>query len=176
VRLLHGRDGVPHDVYVLFFIEIGSRRVHVSVSTRSPDAAFVSQQARSVVMRLTDEGRHIGFLIRDETRSSPAPLMRSEVAFVDRSAASPPPLWAPSGSGQGVLGAPAGWHLMKARLVAFGEIEFEGDLFNREASLVCRCEKGCLSRMTLIGVRRAAFAFTTGELSDDRANDRVDLR
>ena len=29
-------------VYVLFFVEIGTRRVHVSVATSSPDSAFVT--------------------------------------------------------------------------------------------------------------------------------------
>jgi putative transposase len=52
-------------LYVLFFIEIGSRRVHVTVSTARPDAAFVTQQARNVVMSLADEGTYVGFLIRD---------------------------------------------------------------------------------------------------------------
>jgi transposase InsO family protein len=52
-------------LYVLFFIEIGSRRVHVSVSTASPDASFVTQQARNLVMGLADEGRPIRLLIRD---------------------------------------------------------------------------------------------------------------
>jgi putative transposase len=52
-------------LYVLFFIEIGTRRVHVSVSTRSPDTSFVTQQARNVVMDLADEGTQIRYLVRD---------------------------------------------------------------------------------------------------------------
>jgi len=48
-------------LYVLFFIEIGSRRVHSSVATRSPDTAFVTQQARNIVMQLADEGRPVRF-------------------------------------------------------------------------------------------------------------------
>jgi putative transposase len=52
-------------LYVLFFIEIGTRRVHVSVSTRSPDTSFVTQQARNVVMELAGEGTQIRYLVRD---------------------------------------------------------------------------------------------------------------
>src|SRR4029450_154189 len=37
-------------VYVLFFIELGSRRVHVSGCTAKPDAAWVAQQARNLVL------------------------------------------------------------------------------------------------------------------------------
>ena len=52
-------------LYVLFFIEIGTRRVHVTVSTTNPDSSFVTQQARNLAMRLADEGTQIAFLIRD---------------------------------------------------------------------------------------------------------------
>ncbi len=52
-------------LYVLFFIEIGTRRVHVTVATTNPDASFVTQQARNLVMRLADEGTQDRFLIRD---------------------------------------------------------------------------------------------------------------
>jgi transposase InsO family protein len=51
--------------YVLFFIEIGTRRVHVTISTSNPDAVFVTQQARDLAMSLADEGARITFLIRD---------------------------------------------------------------------------------------------------------------
>jgi transposase InsO family protein len=52
-------------LYVLFFIEIGTRRVHVTVSTTHPDTSFVTQQARNLVMSLAEEGTQVGFLIRD---------------------------------------------------------------------------------------------------------------
>jgi putative transposase len=52
-------------LYVLFFIEIGTRRVHVTVSTTNPDSSFVTQQARNLAMSLAEEGTQIGFLIRD---------------------------------------------------------------------------------------------------------------
>ncbi|MGD0020298.1 MAG: integrase core domain-containing protein [Candidatus Limnocylindrales bacterium] len=52
-------------LYVLFFIEIGPRRMHVTVSTTNPDSSFVTGQARNLVMSLADEGTQIRFLIRD---------------------------------------------------------------------------------------------------------------
>jgi hypothetical protein len=58
-------------LYVLFFIEIGTRRVHVTVSTTNPDSAFVTQQARNLVMSLADEGTQVGFLIRDRDAKFP---------------------------------------------------------------------------------------------------------
>ncbi len=41
-------------LYVLFFIEIGSRRVHVTGSTTNPDGAVVTQQARNLAFDLDD--------------------------------------------------------------------------------------------------------------------------
>jgi len=37
-------------LYVLFFIEVGTRRVHVMTSTRNPDAGYTTQQARNLYM------------------------------------------------------------------------------------------------------------------------------
>ena len=45
-------------LYVLFFIEVGSRRLHVTASTRNPDGAFCTQQARNLYM--ADELRASG--------------------------------------------------------------------------------------------------------------------
>ena len=39
-------------LYVLFFLEIGTRRVRVTVSTSSPDSVFVTQQARNLCFTL----------------------------------------------------------------------------------------------------------------------------
>jgi hypothetical protein len=35
--------------YVLFFIETATRKLHVMLSTRNPDARFVTQQARNLI-------------------------------------------------------------------------------------------------------------------------------
>ena len=50
-------------LYVLFFIEVGSRCIHIEGVTRNPDAAWVTQQARNLSM--ADELDGVCFLIRD---------------------------------------------------------------------------------------------------------------
>ncbi|PTY02067.1 integrase [Verrucomicrobia bacterium LW23] len=51
--------------YVLFFIHVGSRRVHISGATCSPTGAWVEQQARNLVMDLQDRGEKVSYLLRD---------------------------------------------------------------------------------------------------------------
>jgi putative transposase len=48
--------------YVLFFIELDSRRVHLAGTTTNPTGAWTTQAARNLLMRYD---RTIGFLIRD---------------------------------------------------------------------------------------------------------------
>jgi putative transposase len=52
--------------YVLFFIEIATRKLHVMLSTRNPDARFVTQQARNLIaFDLDKRDEPVLFLIRD---------------------------------------------------------------------------------------------------------------
>jgi len=52
-------------LYVLFFIELGSRRVHVVGCTPNPTAPWVTQQARQLTWTLAERPESFRFLIRD---------------------------------------------------------------------------------------------------------------
>jgi transposase len=52
-------------LYVLFFIELDTRRVHLAGVTANPNGAWVTQQARNLLMVLSERGRRLGFLVRD---------------------------------------------------------------------------------------------------------------
>ena len=51
--------------YVLFFIELATRRVHLAGITANPDGRWVTQQARNLLMQLDDEGVDARFVVRD---------------------------------------------------------------------------------------------------------------
>jgi putative transposase len=55
-------------LYVLVFIEIGSRRMYFAGCTTHPDGQWVTQQARQVTWELDDDERDIRFLIRDNDK------------------------------------------------------------------------------------------------------------
>jgi transposase InsO family protein len=57
-----------HRLYVLFFIEVASRRVHLAGCTAHPDAEWVTQQARQVAWTFAERPEPIHFLIRDHDR------------------------------------------------------------------------------------------------------------
>jgi transposase InsO family protein len=72
-------------LYVLVFIELGSRRIRLSASTVHPDAAWVTQQARNLAMELDDRPTAIRFLIHDRDTKFVGPfneVFRSEEARV----------------------------------------------------------------------------------------------
>jgi putative transposase len=52
-------------VYVLFFIELGSRRVHLAGVTDHPTGLWVAQQARNLLASFGDQAAGWRFLVRD---------------------------------------------------------------------------------------------------------------
>jgi len=80
-------------LYVLFFIELGSRRVHVAGCTAYPDGAWVTQQARQVAWTFVDREKPVCFLIRDRdckfTRSFDAVFEAQDVRVVRTPAQAP---------------------------------------------------------------------------------------
>jgi len=52
-------------LYVLFFIELDTRRIHLAGVTANPNAAWVTQQARNLLLLLQEQQRRVAFLIRD---------------------------------------------------------------------------------------------------------------
>jgi len=52
-------------IYVLFFVEIGTRRIHFAGCTTKPNAAWVTQQARQLIWDLDNTPQSFRFLIHD---------------------------------------------------------------------------------------------------------------
>jgi putative transposase len=50
---------------VLFFLELDTRRVHLAGVTANPSGAWVTQQARNLLLVLQERGRRVRFLLRD---------------------------------------------------------------------------------------------------------------
>jgi transposase InsO family protein len=68
-------------LYVLFFIEVGSRRLHITTATRHPNGTFVTQQARNLCFELDERDELLRFLIHDRDAKFCGPfdeVLRSE--------------------------------------------------------------------------------------------------
>jgi len=59
-------------IYVLFFIELGTRRVHLAGCTANPNTTWVTQQARQLIWELEEESQDKAYLIRDNDKKFPA--------------------------------------------------------------------------------------------------------
>jgi len=62
---LHVDTALLQRVYVLVFIEHGTRRLHVAGITANPDGAWTAQQARNLAMALGERLEGMRFLLRD---------------------------------------------------------------------------------------------------------------
>jgi len=68
-------------LYVLFFIEVGSRRLHITAATPNPNGTLVTQQARNLCFELDERDEPVRFLIRDRDSKFCGPfdeVLRSE--------------------------------------------------------------------------------------------------
>ena len=80
-------------LYVFFFIELGTRRVHLAGVTAHPDSAWVTQQARNLSWDVVDNKAFFRFLIRDRDCKYTASF--DEVFRSDGTQVIPTPIRAP---------------------------------------------------------------------------------
>jgi hypothetical protein len=65
LRLPHRGHVFLQRLYVLFFIQLHTRRVHLAGVTADPTGAWVAQQARNLAATVDDDPTAVRFLIRD---------------------------------------------------------------------------------------------------------------
>jgi len=63
-------------IYVLFFIELGTRRVHLAGSTSRPSGTWVAQQARNLAIDRADHSAPLRFLVHDRDNEVQCRLRR----------------------------------------------------------------------------------------------------
>jgi hypothetical protein len=61
-------------IYVLFFIELGTKRIHFAGCTAKPNATWVTQQARHLIWDLDDTTQSFRFLIHDHDTKFSSPF------------------------------------------------------------------------------------------------------
>ena len=61
-------------LYVLAFIELGTRRIHLTASTAHPDSAWVTQQGRNLAMDLDDRTSPVRFVLHDRDTKFTGPF------------------------------------------------------------------------------------------------------
>jgi hypothetical protein len=74
-------------LYVLFFIELGSRCVHLAGCTPNPNAPWVTQQGRHMTSTLVEHPESFRFVIRDRDQKFTASLDEMFEAMGSRSLA-----------------------------------------------------------------------------------------
>ena len=72
-------------LYVLFFVSIGTRRVEYVACTSKPDTAWMTQQARNLLMDLDDRSQRPRFLIHDRDTKFSRAFDASSAAKASRS-------------------------------------------------------------------------------------------
>src|SRR5450756_223668 len=127
-------------LYVLEFIELGSRRIHLSPSTVHPDSAWVTQQARNLAMNLDGRSPATRFLIRDRDAKFSGPfdaVLRSEGMRVIRT-----PVRAPSANAcaerviETMRAERLDWTLILGRGHLDRTLRTHGEHYNRQRSHV----------------------------------------